>query len=176
MRTVFSKSPSPARSTPPPSPVRQTFSESLTDEDIEVAQSIITKWDSSDSSYCNIAYLFSSENRHKVKQYLNSIKHLQRAMQYFVSENQVVGKLVRAQNLMETAMKPLQKEFYQILKSNMDHLDSESVSSHSSKASSSRSSFSDFKDESDYESMRENETISEMERASTVLTEGTIKS
>ncbi|GKV35224.1 hypothetical protein SLEP1_g43526 [Rubroshorea leprosula] len=177
MRTVFSKSPSPARSTPPPSPVCQTFSESLTDEDIEVAQSIITKWDSSDSSsYCNIAYLFSSENCHKVKQYLNSIKHLQRAMQYFVSENPVVGKLVRAQNLMENAMKRLQKEFYQILKSNMDHLDSESVSSHSSRASPSRSSFWDFKDESDYESMRENETISEMERASTMLTEGTIKS
>ncbi|GKV01059.1 hypothetical protein SLEP1_g13654 [Rubroshorea leprosula] len=35
MRTVFSKSPSPARTTPPPSPPRQTFSESLMDEDIE---------------------------------------------------------------------------------------------------------------------------------------------
>ncbi|GKV52594.1 hypothetical protein SLEP1_g59170 [Rubroshorea leprosula] len=79
MRTIFSKSPLRARSTPPPLPDRQTFSESIMAEDIEVAQSIITKWDSSDSSsYCNIAYLFSLENRHEVKQYLNSIKHLQR--------------------------------------------------------------------------------------------------
>ncbi|GKV01057.1 hypothetical protein SLEP1_g13652 [Rubroshorea leprosula] len=169
MRTVFSKSPSPARTTPPPSPPRQTFSESLMDEDIEVAQSIITKWDSSDSSsYRKIDYLFSQENRHEVKQYLNSIKQLQRAMQYFVSENPMAEKLVRAQNLMQTAMKRLQKEFYQILKSNRDHLDPESVSSHSSsRASPSRSSVSDFEDESEYESRHENEAISEMERAST---------
>ncbi|GLT51160.1 hypothetical protein SLA2020_245890 [Shorea laevis] len=112
MRTVFSKSPLPARTTPPPSPPRQTFSESLMDEDIEVAESIITKWDSSNSSsFRNIDYLFSQENRHEVKQYLNSIKQLQRAMQYFVSENPVAEKLVRAQNLMQTAMKRLQKEF-----------------------------------------------------------------
>ncbi|GLU11696.1 hypothetical protein SLE2022_284230 [Rubroshorea leprosula] len=169
MRTVFSKSPSPARTTPPPSPPRQTFSESLIDEDIEVAESIITKWDSSDSSsYRNIDYLFSQENRHEVKQYLHSIKHLQRAMQHFVSENPMAEKLVRAQNLMQTAMNRLQKEFYQILKSNRDHLDPESVSSHSSsRASPSRSSVSDFEDESEYESRHENEAISEMERAST---------
>ncbi|XVF20136.1 hypothetical protein REPUB_Repub11eG0172500 [Reevesia pubescens] len=174
MRTIFSKSPSPTKMTPPASPLHHTFTESLFEENIEAAEFIITKWDSlsdNDSSYCNVASLFSDNNKEEAKQYLSSIKGLRKAMQYLVSHQSSGSsdKLVRAQTLMQTAMKRLEKEFYQILKSNRDYLDPESVSTHSSsRPSVSRSSFSDFEeDESENESTRdENESIPEVERVS----------
>ncbi|GKV52822.1 hypothetical protein SLEP1_g59382 [Rubroshorea leprosula] len=168
MRTVFFKSWSPSRTPPPPSPLRITFSESLMDENIEMAQSIITKWDSNSdsSSSCNLASLFSPENRHEAKQYLNSVKYLQQAMQYLASQDPASENLVAALNLMQTAMKRLGREFYKILKSNRDHLDPESISSHSRSASMSRSSMSDFEDESECDLRHENDSILEVERAS----------
>lgn len=171
MRSIFSKSPSPTRSTPPQSPLRHTFSESLMEENLQVAQSMISKWDASDSkSYCNISSLFSAENRSEAKQYLNSVEELRQAMHYFVTGNTGAEKLGQAQKLMQTAMKRLEKEFYQMLKSNRDCLDPESVSTHSYSsraASPSRSSFSDFGDDTDDESIRpESVAISDVERAS----------
>ncbi|XVE59192.1 hypothetical protein DITRI_Ditri05aG0025700 [Diplodiscus trichospermus] len=172
MRTIFYKSPSPTRMTPPPSPLHYTFSDSLMEENIEVAEFVITKWDSpsdNDASYCNTAFLFSDNNREDAKQYLTSVKGLQKAMQYLVSHQSSSEKLVRAQTLMQTAMKRLEKEFYHILKSNRDYLDPESVSTHSSSrpSSASRSSFSEFEeDESEYELRDENESIPEVERVS----------
>ncbi|XWS71743.1 hypothetical protein CRYUN_Cryun03dG0164900 [Craigia yunnanensis] len=170
MRTIFYKSPSPTRMTPPASPLHHTFSESLMEENIEVAEFIITKWDSSsnkDSPYCNIASLFSDNNKEEAKQYLSSIKGLQKAMQYLVSHQSSSEKLVRAQTLMQTAMKRLEKEFYQILKSNRDYLDPDSASTHSSsRPSISRSSFSDFEEESENESRDEHDSIPEVERVS----------
>ncbi|OMO91337.1 Exocyst complex protein Exo70 [Corchorus olitorius] len=172
MRTTFSKSPSPTRMTPPLSPLHHTFSESLMEENIEVAELLITKWDfhSSDknnSSYCNIDSLFSGDNREDAKQYLTAVKGLQKAMQYLASNHSgnSHSNLVRAQTLMQTAMKRLEKEFYQILKSNRAYLDPESVSTHSSRPSISRSSFSDFEDESENE-RDDNDTIPEVERVS----------
>ncbi|GLT67117.1 hypothetical protein SLA2020_394470 [Shorea laevis] len=168
MRTVFFKSWSPSRTPPSPSPLRYTFSESLMDENMEMAQSIITKWDSNSdsSSFCNLTSLFSPENRQEAKQYLNSVKYLQQAMQYLASQDPASENLVAAHNLMQTAMKRLEREFYKILKSNRDHLDPESVSSHSTGASLSTSSMSDFEDESECDLRHENESISEVERAS----------
>lgn len=141
------------------------------DENMEVAQSMIAKWDASDSkSYCNITSLFSAENRHESKQYLNSVENLRQAMHYFVSQNSAAAeKLVQAQRLMQMAMRRLEKEFYQILKANRDCLDPESVSTHSysTRASPSRSSFSDFGDDSEDESIKhESASISEVERSS----------
>ncbi|KAF2283391.1 hypothetical protein GH714_003824 [Hevea brasiliensis] len=145
-------------------PHRHTFSDTLVDENIDNANVLISKWDSdSNTNYCSIASLFT-DNRQEAKQYLNSIKQLQSAMQYYVTENSASEKLVRAQNLMQIAMKRLEKEFYQILKSNRDYLDPESVSTHSSRAS--RSSVSDFEDESEDESSRHGDSVSEVERIS----------
>ncbi|XP_021279200.1 exocyst complex component EXO70A1 [Herrania umbratica] len=169
MRTVFFNSPSPTRMTPPASPLPHTFSESLMEENIEVAEFVITKWDSlleSNSSHCNIGSLFSDDNREEAKLYLTSVKGLQKAMQYLASHQASSEKLVRAQTLMQTAMKRLEREFYQILKSNRDYLDPESVSTHSSaRPSTARSSFSDFENESENE-RDDNESIPEVERVS----------
>ncbi|KAK8683544.1 hypothetical protein V6N13_039603 [Hibiscus sabdariffa] len=171
MRSIFFKSPSPtrmtpppspspARMTPPPSPLHHTFSESLMEENIEVADTIITKWE------IHVTSLFS--DRDEARQYLGSIKGLQKAMQYLALHHSNSEKLVRAQTLMQTAMKKLEKEFYQILKSNRAYLDPESVSAHStSRPSASRSSFSDFEEEDfENESRDENDSIPEVERVS----------
>ncbi|GMI97056.1 exocyst subunit exo70 family protein H7 [Hibiscus trionum] len=162
MRTIFFKAPSPTRITPPPSPLHHTFSDSLMEENIEVAEFIITKWDT------DVASLFS--DREEARQYLGSIKKLQKAMQYLVLHHSSSEKLARAQILMQSAMKRLEKEFYQILKSNRAYLDPESVSvsAHSSsRPSASRSSFSDFEEEDfENESRDENDSIPEVERVS----------
>ncbi|KAK8601540.1 hypothetical protein V6N13_058766 [Hibiscus sabdariffa] len=157
-----SPSPSPARMTPPPSPLHHTFSESLMEENIEVADAIITKWET------DVASLFC--DRDEARQFLGSIKGLQKAMQYLALHHSSSQKLVRAQTLMQTAMRRLEKEFYQILKSNRAYLDPESVSAHSTSTSipsASRSSFSDFEEEDfENESRDENDSIPEVERVS----------
>ncbi|OMO67662.1 Exocyst complex protein Exo70 [Corchorus capsularis] len=142
------------------------------EENIEVAELLITKWDfhssnNNNSSYCNIDSLFSGDSRDEAKQYLTAVKGLQKAMQYLASNHSgnSHNNLVRAQTLMQTAMKRLEKEFYQILKSNRAYLDPESVSTHSSRPSVSRSSFSDFEDESENE-RDDNDNIPEVERIS----------
>ncbi|GMI81806.1 exocyst subunit exo70 family protein H7 [Hibiscus trionum] len=162
MRTIFKSTPSPTGMTPPASPLRLTFSESLMEENIEAAEFIITKWDSlSDDSFYNTSSLFSN-SREEAKQYLSSIKGLQKAMQYLVSHQATSDKLVRAQTLMETAMKRLENEFYQILKSIRFYFDPES-----SGPPASRSSFSDFEEyESQNVSTDETDSIPESQRVS----------
>ncbi|KDP44174.1 hypothetical protein JCGZ_05641 [Jatropha curcas] len=165
MRTIFFK-PSPSSSPLRSPPHSLTLSDTFMDEKIDNAQILISKWDpdsSSSSNYCNITSLFT-EDRLEAKQYLNSIRELQSAMQYYITENPASEKLITAQNLMQVAMKRLEREFYQILKFNRDYLDPESVSSHSSRAS--RSSVSDFEDESEDESSRFGDSVSEVERVS----------
>ncbi|XP_065638012.1 exocyst complex component EXO70H1-like [Quercus suber] len=154
MRNVFFKSPSPSPSRtamiPPASPSR-TFSESLMDENIEIAESLITKWDSTNvSSFANVTSLFHADP-HEAKQYLNSVRDLQAAMQHLVTENSSSEKIVAAQNLMQLAMKRLEKEFYQILSVNRANLDPESVSARSSISSAARSSTSDFEESAESE-------------------------
>ncbi|KAL5581095.1 hypothetical protein UlMin_013537 [Ulmus minor] len=169
-RSIFSKSssPSPAsspsRSTIPPSSPHRTFSESLMEENLEIAQAFIAKWDSDESSFAKVNSLFHGD-RSEARQYLNSIKDLQSTMHFFISQDSGSEKLVRAQTLMQTAMKRLQKEFYQILSSNRANLDPESVSNHSSRTST-ISSLSDFEDEIEEEFRVTGESISEVERVS----------
>ncbi|KAE8661071.1 Ankyrin repeat family protein isoform 1 [Hibiscus syriacus] len=69
-------------------------------------------------------------------QFIRAINELQEVMHLLVS-HQVSGpeKLTQAQNLMQIAMKRLQKEFYQILSMNRADLDPESVSTRSSRTS-----------------------------------------
>ncbi|CAJ1979399.1 unnamed protein product [Sphenostylis stenocarpa] len=169
MRSIFFKpSPSPSTSTsslPPPSPLR-TFSDSLMEENIQTAHSLIIKWDDS-----NVTTTLFSGTRQEAKQYLNAVKGLQSAMQYLVAQDSSSATLVRAQFLMQLAMKTLQKEFYQILSSNRDHLDPESVSTRSSIDF--RSSFSDYVSDYDDEiTVSEDDfRVSETERVSMLAME-----
>lgn len=163
MRTILFKA-SPSRSPTRSTPHRQTFSDTLMDENFENARELISKWDASPSSslHCDVANLFASDNRYEAQQYLNSIKDLQTAMQYYISQDPTSDKLVLAQNLMQIAMKRLEKEFYIILKSRRQHLDPESVSR------ASRSSVSEFEDESEEDELSRvgEDSISEVELVS----------
>ncbi|KAJ0083900.1 hypothetical protein Patl1_30840 [Pistacia atlantica] len=121
------------------------------DENIQIAESLISKWDSeTTANACSTSSLFSG-NRQEAKEYLQVIKHLQSAMHYFVAHNPSSHKLVRSQTLMQTAMKRLEKEFYQMLKTNREYLDPESVSTHSYSSRASRASLSDMEDDSEDE-------------------------
>ncbi|KAF6134458.1 hypothetical protein GIB67_011884 [Kingdonia uniflora] len=83
-------------------------------------------------------------------------------MKYLVAKNPNSEKLVEGHNLMQIAMKRLEKEFYTNLSMNHSRLDPESISSrssasHASKGSKSRSSCSDYEDYSEDEIQVEDE-------------------
>lgn len=150
-----SPSPSPSHHSPsssPPTP-RKTLSSSMIAENVDTAESIIRKWSVEDgsSSYCRLDSVFAND-RTEAKDFLRSVKNIQSAMQFFVSEGTSSSseQLVRAQKLMQMAMKRLQKEFHRILSSKRNNLDPESVSSRSSV------SMSDFED---YEAASEEDDI-----------------
>ncbi|CAA7058431.1 unnamed protein product [Microthlaspi erraticum] len=126
----------------PASPLNQTFSQSMMEETVEATESIIKKWDPNSPSYTKITSLFS-HSRKEAKEFIRCVRDLRRAMHSLVSQQQhsQSSKLVLAQNLMQIAMSRLEKEFLQILSSNRDQLDPESVS-----APSSISSNSEFED------------------------------
>ncbi|KAG2670239.1 hypothetical protein I3760_14G076000 [Carya illinoinensis] len=168
MRSIFFRSLSPSRTSIPPSSPSLRFSESLMEDNIEIVESLLKKWDSDFSTYAKINTIFHGD-RTVAKQYLHSVNGLQSAMQHLVTQNAASDKLVKAQNLMERAMKRLEKEFYEILSANRDHLDPESVSTRSSRssASRSRSSISDLEDDELEDEFRfAGESISEVEGVS----------
>lgn len=171
MRSIFFKPspPPPATSSlPPPSPLR-TFSDSIMEENIQTAESLITKWDDSNANYrTKFPIPLFSGPRHEAKQYLNAVKGLQAAMQHLVAQDSSSTTLVRAQFLMQLAMKTLQKEFYQILSSNRDHLDPETVSTRSSvdRRSSVSDYVSDYDDEISISISEDEYRVSETERVS----------
>ncbi|EXB65359.1 Exocyst complex component 7 [Morus notabilis] len=149
---------SPSHSLPtyysPSSPKQHTFSVAMMEENIDNAEKTITKWDLTSSSYTKLTFLFQ-DSRKDATEFIKSVKELRRAMHYLVAENSASSKLVLAQKLMQTAMKRLEKEFYQILSKNRDHLNPESISSRSSVGSSS------FGEEDDAQSNDELEILSE---------------
>ncbi|CAL5424317.1 unnamed protein product [Camellia sinensis] len=171
MRTVFfssSRPSSPSHYSYPSSPHRSAPSPPLRvymiDENLETAHDIFTKWDIDGGS--KLDSLFAGSDRKEAKLFLRSAKDLQAAMQFFMSEGSSSEKLVRAQNLMQIAMKRLEKEFYLILSTNRNNLDAESVSSRSSRVSE-RSSTSDFEEDgSEVESQVARDSLSEVERVS----------
>ncbi|KAA8549717.1 hypothetical protein F0562_001265 [Nyssa sinensis] len=179
MRTVFfssskQSSPSHSRASSPlrsaaasPLTHHHTFTASMMEENLEIAEAIITKWDVEASTYSKVASLFA-EDRREAKEFLRSVKELQNAMHFFLSENSSSEKLIGAQNLMQIAMKRLEKEFYQILSTNRNDLDPESVSSRSSRASA-RSSTSDFEDDASEDELQvAGNSISEVESVSEI--------
>ncbi|KAK9283225.1 hypothetical protein L1049_011461 [Liquidambar formosana] len=105
----------PVSKTSPP-PARAPLSESMMQENIDAAQSLITKWDPT-SSYAKPTSLFLS-NRKEARDYIHSVKALRAAMHFYVSKNPTSHNLILAQKLMQIAMKRLEKEFHQILSAN----------------------------------------------------------
>ncbi|KAI3830091.1 hypothetical protein L1987_04224 [Smallanthus sonchifolius] len=126
---------SPAR-TPVSTPHHRTFSASIQEEDLLYAEQVIRRWDLDSPFYTKLDSLFTGDRR-EARQFVKSVKNLQSAMHFFVSESASSEKLIHAQKLMQVAIKRLEKEFYQILSANRDVLDSESVSNRSSRARSS---------------------------------------
>ncbi|KAK4342947.1 hypothetical protein RND71_038763 [Anisodus tanguticus] len=153
------------------SPSRPSFSEAVIDRTIEMAEPMITKWDPDTTTFAKVTSLFY-ENRKEAKDFIKCVNNLQKAMHFHASENSRSDKLVRAQSLMQIAMKRLQKEFYQILSINRAHLDPESISTVSSRTSiSTRSSTSEFdvEDDDDRASINACESIYEVEDISNVI-------
>ncbi|TYH32404.1 hypothetical protein ES288_A01G249800v1 [Gossypium darwinii] len=144
---------------------RRRFSQSMIEQTIDAAATIIMKWDADTSAYAKVTSLFY-ESKREALQFIRSVNELQKTMHLLVSDQDSGSeKLVRAQILMQTAMKRLQKEFYQILSMNRAHLDPESVSTRSSRTSA-RSSTSDFDD--DDEIRTAGDSISEIEEVSSM--------
>lgn len=161
---------SPASPTPSRfgfSPYRQSFSESVMDRTLEIAEPIIVKWDPETTTFARVTSLFY-ESRREAREFIKTVNNLHKAMHLLVKDNSNSEKLVRGKNLMQIAMKRLQKEFYQILSMNRAHLDPESVSTRSSRTSVASSSISDFDDDDDEEMRAANESISEVGDVSTL--------
>ncbi|CAI9783225.1 unnamed protein product [Fraxinus pennsylvanica] len=148
------------------SPSKPSFSESVMNRTLEMADPIIMKWNPETTTFAKVTSLFY-DNRKEAFDFVKWVKNLQKAMQLFITGNSNSEKLVGAQNLMQIAMKRLQKEFYQILSMNRAHLDPESVSTRSSRTSI-HSSISDYGDEDDDDIRIVKESITEVEDASSI--------
>ncbi|KAH0661309.1 hypothetical protein KY284_026240 [Solanum tuberosum] len=104
------------------------------EETIQNSQSIIKKWDldassvSTSTSYNRVVNLFR-DNPLEAKRLLESVNDLQHAMQFVIKDKSTSKLLVRAHNLIQIAIKRLQKEFYTILSGSSYFLDHETVSS-----------------------------------------------
>ncbi|KAI3860505.1 hypothetical protein MKX03_017887 [Papaver bracteatum] len=166
---------SPYPSPPPscPSTPLHTFSESMMEENIDNAEILITKWNlQTNTGFAAVSSLFY-DDRKEAKDFISCVKDLQRAMRFFIlPENSNTVLLIKSQNLMETAMKRLQKEFYQILSANRDRLDPESISGHDSEKSrgSTSSEYDEEIETSDEDEIqRVSNSINEVEQVGTVV-------
>ncbi|KAK6152437.1 hypothetical protein DH2020_015072 [Rehmannia glutinosa] len=128
-----------------------------------MAEPVIMKWNPETTTVARVTSLFY-ENRREARDFIKTVNNLQKAMHFLAGENSSSEKLARAQNLMQIAMKRLQKEFYQILSMNRAHLDPESVSTRSSRTSTGSSTSYNDDDEDDVRAA--DESISEVEDAS----------
>ncbi|KAJ8754171.1 hypothetical protein K2173_002070 [Erythroxylum novogranatense] len=165
MRNLFfhSKAPSFAVTTSPLSTPRRSFCGSRIGMIIETADSIIMKWNSDSSTYASVTSLFHKDKR-EAAEFLNCVNSLQKVMHLLESED---PRLERAQTLMQTAMKRLEKEFYQILSMNRAHLDPESVSTRSSRTSTISSS--DNQDDDEEEIQIVGDSIAQLENVSATV-------
>ncbi|KAG4976875.1 hypothetical protein AAZX31_13G117300 [Glycine max] len=134
--------------------------------DFEEAEALILKWNPETSAYGRVTSLFYNDKA-EATHYIHCVNMLQKTMHSLISQNSSSPKLILAHNLMQIAMKRLQKEFYQILSMNQAHLNPESVSTRSSTTS--RTSFcsDSYDDATAEEDVRQSgDCISEVERVS----------
>ncbi|KAK3410039.1 hypothetical protein EUGRSUZ_J02092 [Eucalyptus grandis] len=153
MRTIFFKPP-PSDRAATPATSGDPFADASMAERIASAEPLIEKWAADSSSgtsrYASTAFLFR-EGRHEAELYLSRVKDLHSAMLLCIGEVSNSGVIVRAHELLQTAVRRLSLEFHQILSSHLPYPDhGESVSSRSSRTST-LSSFSDFEYESEEE-------------------------
>lgn len=152
-----------------------SFSELMLNETLRAAEEMISKWSLEKYKFSKVDHLFP-DNRTEAKEFIKRVKDLQHAMNFLIYDDPNSEKLVQAQILMQTAMKRLEKEFYQLLSNNRDHLDPESISARSSHASRSTirsgrsSSFSDLEEDITYEDEIQvvEDSLSKVEEASTL--------
>ncbi|WZY91981.1 hypothetical protein YC2023_064310 [Brassica napus] len=160
---------SPSFASLPASPLNQPFSQSMVEEALESAESIIKKWDPNAQSYTKIISLFR-HSRKQAKEFIRCVRDLRSAMHFLVSQDSKSDKLVLAQNLMQIGMSTLEKEFFQILSSNRDHLDPDSASGQSTISSNSEFEvYMDYDDDDDDELKKAGESISQVEKASALV-------
>ncbi|KAH7656870.1 Exocyst complex component Exo70 protein [Dioscorea alata] len=119
------------------SPSRQTFSATMMDENIVLTESIIKRWDPSTNLEARMTSLFRSDKR-EAGLLLRAVADLQRAMLFF-SSDELAGDpavrsraLVRAQALMQAAIRRLELELELLLSSSPDPLESISARTSSS--------------------------------------------
>ncbi|CAF1809452.1 BnaC04g06170D [Brassica napus] len=162
---------SPSFASLPASPLNQPFSQSMMEEALESAESIIKKWDPKAQSYTKIISLFR-HSRKQAKEFIRCVRDLRRAMHFLVSQDSKSDKLVLAQSLMQIGMSTLEKEFFQILSSNRDHLDPDSASGQSTISSNSEFEVYmeyDEDEDDDDELKKAGESISQVEKASAMV-------
>ncbi|CAH8359053.1 unnamed protein product [Eruca vesicaria subsp. sativa] len=160
----------------PASPLDQTFSQSMMEDALEAAETIIKKWDPNSLSYKKITSLFS-HSRKEAKEFIRCVRDLRKAMHYLISQDSKSENLVLAQNLMQIGMSMLEKEFFQILSSNRDYLYPESASGQSTISSNSEFEvFMEYGDDDDGDDDVEDddlkkagESISQVEKASALV-------
>ncbi|XXG75071.1 hypothetical protein AAC387_Pa07g3656 [Persea americana] len=152
-----SSSSSPSSSSPSSPSQSLSLSQSFIEETISNAEQTITKWHPNASLH---------ENRIEAKEFLSTIKQLQKSMQFiFLSGSSNSQNLIRSQGLMQIAMDRLQTELDRILSSNRCLLDPESFSTRFSE----RSFGSDFSyDDTDAGTGDETQIGRENDRASAI--------
>ncbi|CAH8354712.1 unnamed protein product [Eruca vesicaria subsp. sativa] len=114
---------------PNPSIPKKGFDSSEIDRTIDNAAEIIEKWNTEYVTTTKFYSLFC-ESKKEAKKFLKGVKDIQNAMDSLIKEDPHSENLLRAQKLMQIAMKRLQSEFYQILSMNRAHLDPETVSTY----------------------------------------------
>uniref|UniRef100_A0A7N0UB82 Exocyst subunit Exo70 family protein n=1 Tax=Kalanchoe fedtschenkoi TaxID=63787 RepID=A0A7N0UB82_KALFE len=180
MRTLlftFKSKQQPSWPSPPPGDVSSTASyslastprrntQSMIDRSIALADLMVTKWNPDTPGYAQVTSLFH-ESRQEAMELIKCVFNLQKSM-HLIGHDDPKNNMVRAHNLMQIAMKRLQKEFYQILSTNRAHLDPESVSARSSRTSSTSSILSDYDDNTTDDDITQaaGDSISELEQVS----------
>ncbi|KAG2289925.1 hypothetical protein Bca52824_049529 [Brassica carinata] len=124
------------------------------EEALESAELIIKKWDPNSQSYTKII----------------SVQTQQKTSQRIHQMHSKSDKLVLAQSLMQIGMSTLEKEFFQILSSNRDHLDPDSTSVQSTISSNSEFEVYMENDDDEYDELKKaGESISQVEKASALV-------
>nr|XP_043631403.1 exocyst complex component EXO70H1-like [Erigeron canadensis] len=98
------------------SPFSSSSSESMMDETIKDAHTVIHKWDHSNTTARSVSMF--QENKTEAELFIKCAKGLHRLMHFLAGHDSQSEKLFDAQKLMQIAMKRLEKDFHLILSNN----------------------------------------------------------